>query len=260
MTDGESLLLVVGILYAIESFVWVPAGATPFVTRWGGRWRWTAADRLWGNQQGGLLPLNPLPAFGIVAVCRETSDPVKTPLSERLTKYAGAVAWLRSWESALFLHLFLFGGYLVWGPETVWGVLLFLVGLVVLVPTVATLFFQVHRRLHPTAVAERWQRLLIMVLCPPAACRAHDVLEKRLFDGLDPLVVAKELCREDDYRDFARRYLYDRQRTNESPELWQPPAGEHDGARAFCPRCHAVYLTVEGNCRDCLNVPLKALP
>lgn len=64
MTDGQTLLLVLWLVYASECFLWLNKGTIMFVAWWGATWRVATASRIFGNGSGGLGFLNPFPALG----------------------------------------------------------------------------------------------------------------------------------------------------------------------------------------------------
>jgi uncharacterized protein (DUF697 family) len=66
MSDGQTLLLVLILLYLSECLIWVKRESVAFVSVWGRRWRLAAPSPWLGNAKGGLLLLNPLPPSGRV--------------------------------------------------------------------------------------------------------------------------------------------------------------------------------------------------
>ncbi|MCE5228172.1 hypothetical protein LLG95_01065 [bacterium] len=65
MTDGQKLLLILGLLYLYDCLVWVPGRAVLFASAWIGRWRASfSSDFHLGNRDGGIGMLNPLPFLG----------------------------------------------------------------------------------------------------------------------------------------------------------------------------------------------------
>ncbi len=68
MSDRESLLLVLAIIYLTECLVWVPRSALAFTRWWGKSFRLRLAGTLAGNQHGALFLANPLPPLGPVFV------------------------------------------------------------------------------------------------------------------------------------------------------------------------------------------------
>ena len=66
MSEGQTLLLILILLYLTECLIWVKQESVAFVSRMGGRWRLTVPPSWLGNANGGLLFLNPLPPAGRV--------------------------------------------------------------------------------------------------------------------------------------------------------------------------------------------------
>ena len=66
MSEGQTLLLILILLYLSECLIWVKRESVAFVSRMGGRWRLTVPPSWLGNANGGILFLNPLPPAGRV--------------------------------------------------------------------------------------------------------------------------------------------------------------------------------------------------
>lgn len=64
MSEAESLLLVLALLYLLECVGWIRRGAVVFRTRGGPRWSAVHPGLQWGNQRGGLILAHPLPPLG----------------------------------------------------------------------------------------------------------------------------------------------------------------------------------------------------
>ena len=64
--EGETLLLILILLYLSECLIWVKRESVAFVSAWGGRWRLAVPPSWMGNANGGILFLNPLPPAGRV--------------------------------------------------------------------------------------------------------------------------------------------------------------------------------------------------
>ena len=70
MSDLEKLFLVIAAIYLAECLVWVRRASVVFVSLMGHRCRLVHATTLPGNDNGGLLPGNPLPPLGTIYVCQ----------------------------------------------------------------------------------------------------------------------------------------------------------------------------------------------
>jgi hypothetical protein len=64
--EGETLLLILVLLYLSECLIWVRRESVAFVSAWGSRWRLAVPPSWMGNANGGILFLNPLPPGGRV--------------------------------------------------------------------------------------------------------------------------------------------------------------------------------------------------
>ena len=64
--EGQTLLLILILLYLSECLIWVKRESVAFVSPWGGRWRLAVPPSWLGNAKGGILLLNPLPPAGRV--------------------------------------------------------------------------------------------------------------------------------------------------------------------------------------------------
>lgn len=68
MSEGQTLLLILILLYLTECLIWVKRESVAFVSSMGGRWRLRVPPSWLGNANGGILLLNPLPPSGRVFV------------------------------------------------------------------------------------------------------------------------------------------------------------------------------------------------
>src|SRR5260370_39990637 len=101
-------------------------------------------------------------------------------------------------------------------------------GLLAQTITAALLFRRAHRALFPDASAERFTPFVTMLLAPPTAIRAHDLLSRHLLGAFHPLAVAQGLCSPARFEELARRTLLDLR----CPMLPLCPAGTPAAARA----------------------------
>jgi len=62
--EGQTLLLILVLLYLSECLIWVKRESVAFVSAWGSRWRLSVPPSWMGNASGGILLLNPLPPAG----------------------------------------------------------------------------------------------------------------------------------------------------------------------------------------------------
>ena len=68
MSEGQTLLLILILLYVFECLIWVKRESVAFVASLGGGWRLKVPPSWLGNANGGILFLNPLPPAGRVFV------------------------------------------------------------------------------------------------------------------------------------------------------------------------------------------------
>ena len=59
--EGQTLLLILVLLYLSECLIWVKRESVAFVSAWGRRWKLSVPPSWLGNASGGILFLNPLP-------------------------------------------------------------------------------------------------------------------------------------------------------------------------------------------------------
>lgn len=59
MTEGQTLLLILILVYLSDCLIWVKRESVVFVSTWGGRWRLRVPPSWLGNSNGGILFLNP---------------------------------------------------------------------------------------------------------------------------------------------------------------------------------------------------------
>ena len=64
MTDGQTLLLILILVYLSDCLIWVKRESVAFVSIWGGRWRLTVPASWLGNANGAVMFLNPVPPAG----------------------------------------------------------------------------------------------------------------------------------------------------------------------------------------------------
>src|ERR1051325_3325397 len=64
MTEGQTLLLILILVYLSDCLIWVKRESVAFVSVWGGRWRLTVPASWLGNSNGAVIFLNPVPPAG----------------------------------------------------------------------------------------------------------------------------------------------------------------------------------------------------
>ena len=68
ISDGETLLFILVLLYLTECLVWVKKQSVAYVSTWGGRWRLATPKSWLGNANGAMLFLSPLPPPGHIVL------------------------------------------------------------------------------------------------------------------------------------------------------------------------------------------------
>lgn len=373
MTDGQTLLLVLVLVYLSDCLIWVKRESVAFVLSWGGRLRLTVPPSWLGNAKGGLLFLNPAPpagriftshlvpisispsgicAYNLQTLPTEARSPAQTgqylsfnqikkaatdgvylvvngekfakcatspqakmlsgiirelsktatskrervvrawlerqfaldQASSRLEEGKATVGAIQELSVILFLFLYVFAPVLM----SVFGVLPLIipVGVVMVILAVLTgvMFYRAHKQLFPSEGSERYEHLVKMILCPPVAIRAADLLTRNLLADYSPVVLASVLAGAGEQQ-FVRAFVFDLQHplkhevvdeTAEQTMRWSvdaqlelclrflksedllAPSQREEGSISYCPRCRCQYVVSETDCPDCPGVELVA--
>lgn len=207
-------------------------------------------------------------------------------VENHLKKYQVKTRLLRLLSNGLFIFLF----FLFTPVVLYFGLgsfeLMLLAGAFVQSVVIAILFRRLHKAMYADAHEERFKTFLVMLLAPPTAIRAPDILARPLFERYHPLAIAKILAKPDEFRGFARRFLLDlhypvlpscptKNPTAEAAvsfftkihlqaaEDFLEECGENvkkliaselpsePENQSFCPRCGTQFVTHSGNCGDC---------
>ena len=202
---------------------------------------------------------------------------------------------LRWLGNILFIYLFVIAAGLIWYFGFRLAGLWVVAGLLAQTFTIGWHFWRAHGVLYPGGVEERFAPFLTMLLAPPTAIRAHDLLARRLVENFHPLAVAEVFCPDPSFKRLARRVLLDLRfpvlpsvpsseaavaQTEEwfravlleecekavehaglkPSELTQPPERSEAAHRSYCPRCDAQFVVEAGTCADCGGRALAAFP
>jgi hypothetical protein len=207
-------------------------------------------------------------------------------LQTRWRTFQSESRWLRLLGHVLFFYLFLIAPGLLWffglrhaGLPVVGGLLLQTV-------TIAMIFRRAHRALYPDGAPDRFVPFLTMLLAPPAAIRARDVLARNLAQPFHPLTVTQAFCSRAEFEALARHVLRDlsypilplnpsaeweavkieesfrvlmgekvrafaTQAGLKPDELVRSPARTESEQRAYCPRCHEQFIALDATCSQC---------
>jgi len=186
----------------------------------------------------------------------------------------------------LLVYLFILSPGLIWFFGFRLAGLWIAVGLLAQTFTIGWYFWRAHGALYPRGAEERFTPFLTMLLAPPTAIRASDLLARRLVESFHPLAVAEAFCPGTPFKLLARRVLLDLRfpalpsaPSSEAAivqteewfrgvvldecekaleraglklfELTQPPAPSEEKNRSYCPRCDAQFVIDTGTCADC---------
>ena len=229
-------------------------------------------------------------AAAIKKMLNESLDAEK--LSARWRVFQTRARPIRILSNGLFVYLFLVVAPLIWrfgfGQFGLW----LLVGMLAQTISIAVLFRRAHQSLYPDAGEERLKAFLTLLLAPPAAIRAPDLLARHLLANFHPLAVAQVLCSPGRFKSFAGQALLDLrypllpvcptnepepmateqwfrtarqvaaeqfvQRAGLKPdELTAMPGPTEPANQSCCPRCGAQFVTRTGTCLDCGGRPLE---
>jgi hypothetical protein len=213
-------------------------------------------------------------------------------ISARCRLFRTCARPIRILSNGLFVYLFLVVSPLIlrfgFGQFGLW----LLAGMLAQTIAIAVLFRRAHQLLYPDAGEERLKPFLTMLLAPPAAIRAPDILGRHLLENFHPLAVAQVLCSPGRFRSFCRQVLLDlrypllpvcptnereprateqwfrtfKQETAERfvrraglklEELTAMPEPTEPASQSCCPRCGAQFVTRTGTCADCGGWPLE---
>jgi hypothetical protein len=150
-------------------------------------------------------------------------------------------------------------------------------------------YWRLHQRLMTMESHHRWEGLVKMVLCPPAAVRALDLISMDLLDLYHPLAVASVLTDKQEFQrlggvlvhearyslpvdpgvsglaeiaDWHRRTILEaeeaflRQAQVDLDGLDQMPLPSDESIKSYCPRCRTGFTMDAGDCPDCRGLIL----
>jgi len=218
---------------------------------------------------------------------RETFD--TKAVEERWKAFEQQIMSLHLLANILFFYVFGFIPLVIWrfGLKMSWVGLL--VGLLALTVSIAIFFRRTHKAFYPQAEDERFTHFLTVMLSPVTAIRALDILSRPLMETFHPLALAGAFCAPEKLRELAApvwrdirfpasrggdsvssaaeeesRAVYRKtvenflKRNKINPdELLRPPQRLDETCAAYCPRCLAQFVKVEGGCPDCGGLPLE---
>ena len=198
----------------------------------------------------------------------------------RLKESGALIEPIQSLSLILFLFLFVFTPVLgsFFGLMTL--VIPVAVVMVSLAVMIAIMFHRVHKKLYPAESSERLESLVKMILCPPVAIRAADVLTRNLLADFSPIVLATVLPGSGEQH-FVRGVVLDLKyplghdlsdanavetitwAANErlsvfehylKPQELLLPAQREENSISYCPRCLCQFVVEVEECSDCPGV------
>ena len=299
LNEVLGLSLVLWIIYFLECVSWVPE--TSFVFRTKCMLAWKPANSIFPIERFGnrIFLANPVPGLGDLVVCgplRPTgASSVSANLQEQFRRVLDTQSARRRlrlcrrlvrplYVDSYLLFALVFGVF----PIVAWHLGLFMSLLMLplflfLVVNIACTFRRIHCTLKPTALAERREKLIALLLSPVGAIRAPAVLIRQSIADFHPLAVAAAVMPHREARRFTAQILRDltfsvRDTENESSietewrlAVWEwtrkefgdpgllvgAPVQRFHASVSYCPRCEQEYVVGVGVCVDCGGVALK---
>lgn len=223
----------------------------------------------------------------ITADLRRMLDTRRAAQRWRAYKKASGFLSLGSWTMfgtlvALFVILVL----LRFQAVAVWPLAVLML---VVIPHTTYVFYRVHLIFFRRKVEDRWKRIVLMFLTPPACIRAGDFIAHELFAGFHSLAVSRVLLDDAGSRDFAARTLREmmypldiddhkyscaaaewakakwmkvvwewmEQEFGDPRQLIDAPRKATANCVCYCPRCLTQYLFLRTSCSDCPGIAVK---
>lgn len=199
---------------------------------------------------------------------------------------------LRYFCSVLFIFLFVLSPILVlrfWLTLMILPIIAitFIMGICISIK-----FYKTHKILYPNAKESRITNLIKMIMCPPVAIRANDIITSKGLSDFDSIAIAKILLKKDDFLFFAQRRLLDLKypirhecedefaveiiawhnstllnvyyecldaMTKKEIDLSPKPKLIEKQSNSYCPRCLLQFQIDSGECCNCDGVELVSL-
>ena len=380
MTEGQTLFVILSLLYLSDCLVWIGRRTVLFSSRWCRGWRSKFSGEYFSNAEGSVTLLNPLPPLGnnflghwipvsisptgicdfTIQALKGTARPFQTGMvltyeevSEartegkylllngarfakcctieqakflakliknvssastqkreqlireslvvqfskdealnHLTHVSNLTAGIRWTCSAFFIFLYIITPMIVTTYGLTWFVIPVAIVMFVSALFISIIYFRAHKALYSSHSHERLSNVLKMILCPPTAIRAVDLLTLNAMSRFHPVLLASLLLGPDslafahvvitDLQHPIRHDLYDsralsivswhaayeleactkfleEQDSTNLDDLRAPPSW--DGVSSvYCPRCSCQFTTHSGECPDCPGVALVPFP
>jgi hypothetical protein len=211
------------------------------------------------------------------------TDRAKQILDETI----GHIHRLSSACATLFVYLFILAPILVLHFGLTQTIIPIAVFMFIMAIYISILFYKAHKKVYPSAKEERISNLIKMVLCPPDAIRANDIITSKILIEFNPVIIANILLKKEDFLLFAQRQLLDLKHPLEYEckeklsteiiawhnttlfnitydylcnaegtqiDLLDAPKPWDNQSKSYCPRCLCQYLIYEGECSNCFGV------
>jgi hypothetical protein len=193
----------------------------------------------------------------------------------RLKEAQSSIKPIQSLGLILFVFLFVFTPVLGFFFGLMKLIIPVAIAMVLLAIEIAILFRRAHRKLYPAESSERLESAVKMILCPPVAIRAADILTKNLLAEFSPIVLADVLAGGGE-RQFVRSVVLDLKyplghelsdasavetitwAANEQLKVCEryvlPTTQREENSISYCPRCECQFVTATVECPDCPGV------
>jgi hypothetical protein len=207
-----------------------------------------------------------------------------------LNEITGHLLRLRSFCATLFIFLFILSPILVLQVGLTLMIIPVAAFMFIMATYISILFYKAHKRVYPAAKEERISNLIKMILCPPVAIRANDIITSKVLIEFSPVAIAKILLKKEDFLLFAQRQLLDLKHPIEHEckeqlateiiawhnttlfdiiydylcsaekitkiDLLDAPKPWDNQSKSYCPRCLCQFQIDDGECHDCVGVRL----
>jgi hypothetical protein len=271
VTEVLGLTLVAWLVYATDALWWVGPHRIVLSGREPGRMRARLGPAYALRNDSGVFIPRLIPTFNHhfeVGAIAQGSKPVKDAVILAAAQAAVAAARpLQRLSTLLWGFCFLVAPLLMMtlGLRRVWIALvavLFASALAIVI-----CFAQAWRRLNPHDAGGWKGEALPMILSPLAAICAGDTLTRTACSSFGGLAVVSALATEEEFLRIARLYYFapDKQGLDAllaakglTEALLRPPARTGAEMEGYCPRCHTQLVRPEGDCPECLDVPIVA--
>lgn len=161
--------------------------------------------------------------------------------------------------------------------------------IVVCILQISIEFYIAHKNFYPEQGFDRISNVIKMLLCPPVAIRARDLILTPALSSFNPLIVGDLMLERREYQRFVEGFMRDlkypiiedgldstalsivawhnkalfheceqylRGVAKIDIDVFAPPLKTDSHAESYCPRCRNQFTKREGECPDCSGVKL----